>query len=244
MSLPPGVRVFMLSDWLTLPAILNLRATCQQMKKEQDDAYATGKFESFGFDAYRYRSVEEVEGMMNTRILLRSFHFELEGLRKRWNPLHKMCKDNKPAIAQLLITTGGLGINTVDNIEYTPLHGAAICGHMEVVRVLLVHADIAVNQAADKGATPLYNAANYDRVEVVMALLVHDGIAANRAKNSGATPLYVAAWEGHVEVVVALLALPGKAINQADNDGRTPLSIAVQKGRVEVVHLLQERHAL
>jgi hypothetical protein len=201
MHLPADIRVHMLGNVLTLPAMLNLRATCKQMKKEQDDAYATRTFKSFGFDAYTYRSVEEVEGMMATRIHLRSFHFELEGLSDGENPLHKMCEVNKPAIVQLLITTRAWNINSTDNVGRIPLYVAAWNGHVEVVKVLLGHDGIAVNQAADDGATPLYAAAEKGHVEVVKALLGHDGIAVNQAMDDGGTPLAVAAQEGHVEVV-------------------------------------------
>ena len=169
--LPADIRVHMLGDVLTLPAMLNLRATCKQMKKEQDDAYATRTFKSFGFDAYTYRSVEEVEGMMATRIHLRSFHFELEGLSDGKNPLHKMCADNRPAIAQLLITTRAWNINSTDNVGRIPLHFAAREGHVEVVKVLLGHDGIAVNQAMDTGGTPLSIAAWEGHANVVEALV-------------------------------------------------------------------------
>jgi hypothetical protein len=52
MNLPADIRVHILGNWLMLRSILNLRATSKQMKMEQDDAYATGTFKSFGFDEY------------------------------------------------------------------------------------------------------------------------------------------------------------------------------------------------
>ena len=242
MDLPRDIRVHMLGDVLTLPAILNLRATCKQIKMEQDDAYASGKFKSFGFDAYRYRSVEEVEGMMNTRVLLKSFHFELEGLSDGENPLHKMCANNKPAIARLLITTRTCGINSVGSLGQTPLFLVAREGHVEVVKLLLAHEGIAVNQADDFGRTPLNMAAGRGHVEVVKLLLAHEGITMNQA-DGVECPLNEAAFGGHVEVVKLLLAHEGIAVNQAGGDGQTPLSAAARRGHVEVARLLQERNA-
>jgi len=79
MELPLEMRLYLVSLWLPLPTIVNLRATCT---KEQDAAYATEIFTSYGFDNYTYHSVEDAESMMNTGICLRSFHIDLPDLPK------------------------------------------------------------------------------------------------------------------------------------------------------------------
>jgi len=56
--------MFMTAQLLTLPEILNLHTVCKLIKEVHDNAYATGRFSSCGFDKYSHHSAAEAAGMI------------------------------------------------------------------------------------------------------------------------------------------------------------------------------------
>ena len=109
---------------------------------------------------------------------------------------------------------------------YTPLHIAALQGHCNVVQCLLENgADIECKD--NNSATPLHLAALNGHQDVVQCLLKNGADIQCKAKNS-TTPLHMAAFHGHHTVVKYLLE------EEADytcrtTDGLTPLHIAKNK---------------
>ena len=240
-KLPHDMRMHLIGHWLPLPSILNLRATSRQMKIEQDDAFATGTFKSFGFDAYTYHSVEETEGVMAIGVVLRSFKLVLKGLPPGSSSLHAMCINDKPAIVQLLVRQKGTDVNVLDNDGRAPIHLAAIHGHAGVVKLLLAHEGVEANLGNVQGRSPLHLAASKGHAEVVKLLLAHEGVKANLGTVEGYTPLNVAAHNGHAGVVKLLLAHEGVEVNLAGVEGYTPLHLAALDHAAEAVKLLLAR---
>ena len=84
----------------------------------------------------------------------------------------------------------------------TPLHIAAVQGHLEVAHLLL-EAKADKEKAVYDGATPLLIAAHLGHLEVARLLL--DAKAdKDKAMNDGATALFIAAQRGHLEVARVL----------------------------------------
>eukprot|EP00887_Chlorella_sp_A99_P000878 scaffold5.g878.t1 len=130
------------------------------------------------------------------------------------------------------------------SLQYcTPLHLAALHGHLDVVEALLAPAATPAGggapAAADpnarslEGATPLHLAALGGHAAVVARLCRARGVLPDVPDHQGRTPLHVAAARGHDAVVVELWAR-GASIDPMDVHGWTPLHYAARGGHVEV----------
>ncbi len=92
-----------------------------------------------------------------------------------------------------LLEAGGADPNTKDEYGSTPLHWAALKGHLDVVELLLKHgAD--PNVKDEDGSTPLHDAAWNGHADVVELLLKH-GADPNTKNEYGKTPLHRAAMK-------------------------------------------------
>jgi len=118
----------------------------------------------------------------------------------------------------------GANPNFKNNIGWTPIHLAAVKGHVEIVRVLLERGADPNAKENIYGWTPLHIAANIGYFRIVK-LLLERGADPNAKDNDGRTPLHIAAREGRVEIVKILLER-GADPRIADNEGHTPLDYA------------------
>ncbi|KAF0718222.1 Aste57867_1830 [Aphanomyces stellatus] len=100
----------------------------------------------------------------------------------------------------------------------TPLHCAAINGHLEVVKILL-----------ENGAD-VNRACNVRRTGVLLL---------TQCNLYGITALHRAVLKRHADIVKLLLE-KGAHIHQAQKDGMTPLMLAEKCGKVQVVQVLLE----
>lgn len=144
----------------------------------------------------------------------------------------------------------------LDSGGRTPLHQAAMHGHILLTRLLLQNgADI--NLRDEYGKTPLHVAAEAGYFDIV-ELLVRKGsnvddlgipeprprspyATAPSAQKENLTPLLLAAQNGHLEVIRFLLE-NGARVNHQGKHG-TALSLACYKGHFAVVALLLEHGA-
>ncbi len=121
----------------------------------------------------------------------------------------------------------------------TPLHLAALGGHVECVKMLLrksANAAVLANAATSYGATPLHEAAMRGSVEVVKLLLAAGAnpLAQNRL---GETALHLAMSQGHKEVGKVLLE-SGPLLNMRDTQRYAPIHCACMAGSSECAQLL------
>lgn len=104
---------------------------------------------------------------------------------------------------------------------WTPLHIAAINGHLEVARVLCQNTSINVSQQDNNGRTPLFLAARSGQLDILHFLLLKSPTDVSIKDRYGATPLFTASRHGHEKVASALLSFDATTIDSTDAFGRT-----------------------
>jgi ankyrin repeat protein len=93
----------------------------------------------------------------------------------------------------------------------SPLHFAALGGHVETVKELLTHRNLDVNAKDNKNRTPLLCAIKEDKLEVVKALCFHDPgnrIRATEEYTDARTPIQIATEANMKEIEKVLLERP------------------------------------
>ena len=162
-----------------------------------------------------------------------------------------------PDIVRWLLNHGA-DVNAQGFYGFTPLHIAAIYGHLQASRMLIENnADIHIKDVF--GMTPLHAAAgSYDHrnhMDIMQVLLDH-GADPNARDNKNSTPLHHSSWSptwwqigihaphrGTVEGT-RLLLQHGAIIDAKDNGGRTSLQLALEHGREDIAICLREHGAM
>ncbi|XP_030530447.1 ankyrin repeat-containing protein BDA1-like [Rhodamnia argentea] len=126
----------------------------------------------------------------------------------------------------------------IGNHTETPLHIAAMLGHLEFVEeVLAWKAELARVQSS-QGLTPLQLAAAKGYLNIVASLLrVGPEICFVRDKYKR-NPLHVAAMKGHVDVLEYLVRARPDAARSVIEHGQTILHLCVKHNRLEALKLL------
>ena len=138
------------------------------------------------------------------------------------------------------LIAAGTDVNAKDKLGETPLHMAAVRGHLEISSLLIVEgAD--VNARDERELTPLHAAAWSGHKETVV-LLIAKGSHINALGENGITPLHVSSLSGKNKTM-ALLINNGADINARNKDGMTPLHVAALTGQKEAAELLISKGA-
>ncbi|KAL3328653.1 hypothetical protein AABB24_036007 [Solanum stoloniferum] len=155
-----------------------------------------------------------------------------------------------------------MDLNSIDSQGRTPLHIAAIHGHVEVIQ-FLVSVGSDTDMLDTQGWTPLHFAAHQGHVEAVGVLLNHSNFAKYVVTKQGKTAYELAIDKGHSKLYDVLqlgdtlhraarkgdvadikkCIAEGANVNGKDQNGWTPLHRAAFKGRVEVVKVLVNNRA-
>ncbi|XP_031508402.1 ankyrin repeat domain-containing protein 16 isoform X3 [Papio anubis] len=123
-----------------------------------------------------------------------------------WNSFHIASREGDPLILQYLLTVCPDAWKTESKIRRTPLHTAAMHGHLEAVKVLLKRCQYEPDYGDNCGVTPLMDAIQCGHIDVARLLLDEHG-------------------EGHTSTIQTLLSL-GADINSKDEKNRSALHLA------------------
>lgn len=141
---------------------------------------------------------------------------------------------------QRALEEGGPGVDIngcIGNDGITPLHWAALGGHVEVVRYLLrrkAHADV---QTQDEGCTPMMWASIEGHLRVVHILAVEGGASLHATDNRGYNALHHAIQYGRITVAHYLLH-HGLDVDSRDAEAHTPLMWACYRNHDLAVRYL------
>lgn len=131
----------------------------------------------------------------------------------------------------------GVDINLNIGDFGTPLHQAAMGGHLHVAQWLLEHG-AAVDAQNTIQTTPLYDACLRGK-ESMVELLLKGRANPNLAKHGGHTPLFGNLTRtGSVERITELLLKAGADPNIKNQDGWAPIHLAAERGNLPAVELL------
>jgi hypothetical protein len=140
-------------------------------------------------------------------------------------------------LAEHLIASHPELVNAKDGYYVTPMHAAAVAGHVDILSLLLERgAD--VDGRVGIGVTPLHRALADGRVKAVQ-FLIERGADIKAVDNRGRTSLHFAAIAMEIEPVRLLLE-HGADVNARDEWGRTPSDTARRNKRQEIVANLSE----
>ena len=125
----------------------------------------------------------------------------------------------------------------------TPLHDAAIEGHLDIVKLILDQIDNNKNPAdIESGDTPLHFAARGGHTEICREILKQVDNK-NPTNEVEVTPLWHAVMEGHTEVcklIVNSIVDSDVEVLKSKTDLDKYLTIAVEKGHQEIIRFLND----
>ncbi len=151
--------------------------------------------------------------------------------------LHHCAENGFTSSVKRLLSIRNINLNVKDVNESTPLHWAALSGHVEIGRLLLQNgAD--VNVKNNYGSTPLHIAASHGHVDI-LHLLVENGANLEAQDNEGWRALHSAVLNGHLPFIQELISRYHVDISARMNDGITALSWARLGDHSEIITFLQ-----
>ncbi|XP_063294159.1 ankyrin repeat domain-containing protein 27 [Pelobates fuscus] len=150
---------------------------------------------------------------------------------------HPLCQCHQCGPIQKLskIPPNGLGVNATSRDGFTPLHIAAMQGHMVLVSLLLKHG-ANVDSKNGNRALPLHLACLRGHLDVVQCLIEYSA-GKNKKDVAGNTPLMYACMGDHINIAAVLLE-HGASVNLCNVKGNSALHEAVRKSNYALVQLL------
>ena len=128
-------------------------------------------------------------------------------------------------------------LNVCDECNNTPLHYAALHGHLDIIR-MLINFGCDASIKGQRGWTPLHFACKGGHSNVVKMLLSKRSYNFMSVDDNGNLPIHIAATFGHWDIIQMLATDFGCDINIAGEHGWTALHYACQGGHISTVKKL------
>ncbi|KAH6782955.1 hypothetical protein C2S52_007914 [Perilla frutescens var. hirtella] len=128
----------------------------------------------------------------------------------------------------------------VNCFDETPLHVAAMLGHVDFVKEIIGRKPQLVNELNSQKSSPLHLASAEGHVDVVRALLSADQSTCLVRDKNELTPLHLAASKGRVEVMRVLLEAQPDAARLTVYGGESILHLCVKRYQLEALKLVVE----
>jgi ankyrin repeat protein len=129
-------------------------------------------------------------------------------------------------------------VNAQNYAGWTPLHLAAVNGHLNMVEWLVTKGRANIDAQDNQGRTTLHLAAAHGHLDVVKWLVTKGRADIRACDKEHLTVLYHAAAHGHLDVVKWLVKEKKADVNAQNYDDWTPLHLAAAHGRLNVVEWL------
>jgi hypothetical protein len=158
----------------------------------------------------------------------------------RWGraQLHHCAENGFTSSVKRLLSIRNINVNVKDDVHgSTPLHDAAVDGHVEIARLLLQNG-AEVNARSKYGFTPLHWAAIFGHVDI-LHLLVENDADLEAQDNDGERALHCAAYNGCLPFIQELISRYHVDINARDNYEETALRWARAQNHSTVITFLQ-----
>ncbi|RLN98482.1 hypothetical protein BBJ28_00006543 [Nothophytophthora sp. Chile5] len=154
--------------------------------------------------------------------------------------LHLAASEGRCEMVRLLLELGAGEIHLGGGrrkYARTPLHEAAINGHLDACR-LLVDFGLLVDCHTTRGRTPLMYAVKGNFVALTRYFVMDCDANVDEQNEMGVTALYIACQDGHEEMVKLLVEEAHADVNLSNRTNHAPLHEAVAGGFVGVVDYL------
>ncbi|KAF8024653.1 hypothetical protein BT93_F1737 [Corymbia citriodora subsp. variegata] len=150
-------------------------------------------------------------------------------------------KGNVPSLLELLAKDELLLDKImIGNHIGTPLHVAAMFGHLDFVEEVLARKAELAKEQDSQGSTPLHLAAAKGYLNIVVSLSrVNPDICIVRDKYER-NPLHVAAMKGHVDVLEYFVQVRPDAAHNVVKHGQTILHLCVMHNRLEALKFFMD----
>ncbi|KAG6721295.1 hypothetical protein I3842_03G106600 [Carya illinoinensis] len=122
----------------------------------------------------------------------------------------------------------------------TPLHIAALLGHLHFTNALLSRKPKLAEKVDSLGRTALHLACAEGHTQIVKALLQANADICLVPDQEGRIPLHLAAMRGHMDVIKELLTAQPQSTFLANLDGYNVLHLCVQYSSLDALKLLVE----
>ncbi|KAL3671273.1 hypothetical protein V7S43_003205 [Phytophthora oleae] len=154
--------------------------------------------------------------------------------------LHLAASEGRCEVVQLLLQRGAGEVHLAGgrrNYARTPLHEAAINGHLKVCQ-LLVNFGLLVDCHTTRGRTPLMYAVKGNFVALARYLALEAGANVDEKNEMGVTAVYTACQDGLLEMVQFLVLEAHADVNLCNRTNHAPIHEAVAGGFTDVVDFM------
>ena len=131
---------------------------------------------------------------------------------------------------------------SLTSFSETPLHIAALLGHLEFSRALVSLKPELAEEMDSKGRTPLHLASAKGHTEIVKVLLQANTDVCLAFDKDGRIPLHLAAMRGRIEIIKELIIVRQESI-RVNLNGDSVLHLCVRYNHLNALKLLMESAA-